>query len=52
MVLLNTSLTTSTINASINKISIENKTCMIWGDFSVNLLNFDSHQQTDEFLSV
>ena len=40
----------SKYNDIIGKISNENKTCHIMGDFNLNLLNYDSHSLTCEFL--
>ena len=34
------------------RISRENKTVFLIGDFNVNLLNYDSHSQTNEFLNT
>lgn len=38
--------------AAIDKISIEKKYCTLMGDFNINLLNFDSHTPTDEFINT
>ena len=34
----------------MEKISNENKICYLLGDFNLNLLNYDSHALTGEFL--
>ena len=34
----------------MGKISNEKKCCIIMGDFNINLLNFESHPLTYEFL--
>jgi hypothetical protein len=34
------------------KISKENKSCYLMGDFNMNLLNYQSHNQTNEFLDI
>ena len=36
----------------INKISAEQKYCVIMGDFNINLLNCESHDGTDDFLNT
>ena len=33
-----------------DKISNENKTAYLMGDYNINLLNFDSHQRTNDFI--
>ena len=35
----------------MNKISNENKYCIFMGDFNINLLNYDSHTPTEQFIS-
>ena len=37
-------------NESLGKISRENKICYYMGDFNLNLINFQTHNQTGEFL--
>ena len=37
-------------NDLLAKISRENKICFIMGDFNLNLINFQHHQNTGEFL--
>ena len=37
-------------NVLTEKISRENKICYLLGDFNINLLNFNNHSQTNEFL--
>ena len=37
-------------NNVLEKISRENKICLIMGDFNLNLVNFQHHQNTGEFL--
>ena len=39
------------LNNALNIISRENKYCIIMGDFNLNLLNFESHAGTDEFVN-
>jgi hypothetical protein len=40
------------INSIMTKISKENKYIYLMGDFNLNLMNHQSHQQTSEFLDV
>lgn len=40
------------INSSIEKIHRENKYCMIMGDFNLDLLKFESHSGTDDFMNT
>ena len=35
----------------MDKISKENKICNLMGDFNINLLNYESHTPTDEFIN-
>ena len=35
----------------MDKISRENKFCILMGDFNINWLNYESHTPTDEFIS-
>ena len=37
-------------NELLEKISRENKICFLMGDFNLNLINFQHHQTTGEFL--
>ena len=38
------------INNLLNKLSKENKTVFLLGDFNIDLLNYDQHSLTNEFL--
>ena len=38
------------INNLLNKLSMENKTVFLLGDFNIDLLNYDQHSLTNEFL--
>ena len=38
------------LNKLLDKLSKENKTIFLLGDFSINLLNYDIHPPTNEFL--
>ena len=38
------------INNLLDKLSKENKTVFILGDFNINLLNYDQHSLANEFL--
>ena len=38
------------LNEFLDKLSKENKTIFLLGDFNINLLNYDIHPPTDEFL--
>ena len=38
------------LNTLLDKLSIENKQVFLLGDFNVNLLNYNDHQPTNEFL--
>ena len=38
------------LNTLLDKFSIENKQVFLLGDFNVNLLNYNDHQPTNEFL--
>lgn len=42
----------SYLNNVLQNINNENKYCMVLGDFNFNLLNFDSHSDTNEFLNI
>lgn len=37
-------------NNLLDKLSKENKTVFLWGDFNVDLLNFHQHRPTNEFV--
>ena len=43
---------TNYITASIDKISKERKFCVLMGDWNVNLINFESHTPTEEFINT
>ena len=38
------------LNELLDKLSKENKTIFLFGDFNINLLNYDIHSPTNEFL--
>ena len=38
------------LNPLLDKLSKENKRVFLLGDFNINLLNYNDHQPTDEFL--
>ena len=38
------------LNELLDKLSKENKTLFLLGDFNINLLNYDIHPSTNEFL--
>ena len=38
------------LNELVDKLSKENKTIFLLDDFNINLLNYDIHPPTDEFL--
>ena len=38
------------LNEPLDKLSKENKTIFLLGDFNINLLNYDIHLTTNEFL--
>ena len=38
--------------ATIDKISKENKHCVIMGDFNIDLLNYESHHLTEEYINT
>ena len=40
------------LNSGIEKISQENKICVLMGDFNVGLLKVDSHLNSDKFLNI
>ena len=39
------------IDKTLNKVSKENKLILMMGDFNINLLNYESHSDTNEFLN-
>jgi exonuclease III len=39
------------LTAAMDKISNEKKNCILMGDFNINLLNYESHPPTDEFIN-
>ena len=41
----------SYLTEAVEKISREKKYCILMGDFNINLLNFESHTHTDEFIN-
>ena len=41
----------SYLTAAVEKISREKRYCILMGDFNINLLNFESHTHTDEFIN-
>ena len=40
------------LNELLDKLSKENKTIFLLGDFNINLLNYDIHPPTNEFLDT
>ena len=38
------------LNELLDKLCKENKTIFLLGDFNINLLNYDIHPSTNEFL--
>ena len=38
------------LNVLLDKLSKENKTIILLGDFNINFLNYDIHPPTNEFL--
>ena len=40
------------VNQTMQKISKENKLIFLMGDFNVNLLNYESHDETNEFINT
>ena len=40
------------LNQTLNTISKENKYCLIMGDFNLNLLNYELHLGTDDFINT
>ena len=40
------------LDPSLDKISKEKKYCIMMGDFNINLLNFETHLPTDDFINT
>ena len=40
------------INQTLEKISKENKLIFLIGDFNINLLNYESHGETNDFINI
>ena len=40
------------LTSSITKIGFENKLCYIMGDYNINLINYDSHSPTKDFIDL
>ena len=40
------------LNSSVDKIHRENKICVVMGDFNLDLLKFETHNDTDAFLNA
>ncbi len=40
------------LNSTIDKVHIERKHCVIMGDFNIDLLKYEEHQQSDEFINA
>ena len=40
------------LNSSVDKIHRENKICAVMGDFNLDLLKFETHNDTDAFLNA
>ena len=40
------------VSSTADRINRENKTCVIMGDFNIDLLKFESHSATDGFLNT
>jgi len=40
------------VSSTTHRINRENKTCIIMGDFNIDLLKFESHSATDGFLNT
>ena len=38
------------LNNYLDKLSEENNTVFLFGDFTINILNYDKHNSTNEFL--
>ena len=39
------------LNSILDKIHIQNKQCLILGDFNFDLLKYETHTGTDEFIN-
>ena len=40
------------IQELLEKVQKENKTCYVMGDFNINLLNYEKHKQTTDFVDI
>ena len=40
------------IDTLLEKLSHENKLCYLLGDFNINLLNYEAHNLTNEFINI
>ena len=40
------------LNSSVDKIHRENKICVVMGDFNLDFLKFETHNDTDAFLNA
>ena len=40
------------VECTLDRVNNENKFCVLMGDFNLNLLNFESHTDTNEFLNI
>ena len=49
---MNTQSFLNHVDSVLDRISNENKLCVLMGDFNLNLLNFESHSDTNEFLNI
>ena len=45
-------ITTNFIYRTVEEINKEKKYCIIMGDFNIDLLNFDSHKDTEDFVNT
>ena len=43
---------TEQITNSVRTLRIENKQCYIMGDFNINLLNYDHHMETHDYVDA
>ena len=43
---------TKFVYSCLDKIRNDNKLCVILGDFNINLLNFQSHDATENFINT
>ena len=48
----NINMTLKYIYSIIEKIHNENKYCIMMGDFNINLLNYETHPDTDAFINI